>query len=505
MHRTLARSLLVVLMGSAVACEYLGLNDAEPAPSSSGGGAGAGGGSGGAPDEAAGGTGGADTSSPTIVHEPGELEGFGGAPETRVSTIALKDDVFRVVRRSEDEVIVSGQARLESSETGDWVQCVHETDGVRWKRWLAHGVPRYQGRGEAAVDARGHTWFANSFVGTLRIGDTNVTSVVNPGQPEGNFDEHGRPSDDVFLAEFDELGALVSLRTFGGVGRQSLLGMKLDARGNPVLVGTFSGRMDWGDVELTSSGGSLRADLFVVRLSPEGEVLQAHQFAQTALMVNDFALDSQDRVVMAGGSSPQGGTLDAGTQLELGEGWALALTKDGDIAWSSNFGSPQGLTVSSVAIDSKDNSVFSVRARLAGPVFDTPGDRGAVIVKLDPAGELLFVKRFGEVSVRGVAILPDDSFVLGGHFSDSIDLGGGLLEPFYPGEHDADVFVARLGVNGEHIWSLHAGGNGGDYAPDVALVRSDRVALLGSFSTAIDWGDGAVQRQGGPYLTWLTP
>ncbi len=509
MRGAVVRSLLAVFVlgTSAAACEHFGFEGATPAFSGSGG-VGATGGSGGTRDVSAAGAGGVDTSSPTIVYEPGEPEGFGGAPGTRVSTIALKDDVFRVVRRSDDEVIVSGQARLESSETGDWVQCIHETDGVRWKRWLAHGVPWHQGRGEAAVDARGHTWFANSFVGTLRIGDTSVTSVVNPGQPEGNFDEHGRPSDDVFLAELDELGALVSLRTFGGVGRQALLGMKLDARGNPVLVGMFSGRMDFGDVELTSSGGSLSADLFVVRLSPEGEVLQANQFAQTALMVNDFALDSQDRVVMAGSSMPQGGTLGAGTLLELGEGWALALTKEGDIAWSSSFGSLRGLAVSSVAIDSKDNSVFSVRAKLTAPVFDTPSGGGAVVVKLDSAGEPLFVKRFGEISVdnvREVAILPDDSFVIGGHFSSGIDLGGGRLEALFPNEYDADVFVARLGANGEHIWSLHAGGKGGDYAPDVAVVRPDRVALLGSFSTAIDWGDGVVQRQGGPYLAWLTP
>lgn len=515
MHIDVARLLfaLLVVGGSSVACDRFEFDGISNTPGS--GGAGATGGTSGIATGGAGptggtfgvGTGGANTA--PRLDDAGELEGFGGDLGAHASTLALVSDAFRVVRRSDDEVIVSGSDRLEQPpEEGDWVQCVNETSGLRWKRWLAHDTSSYRGRGQAAVDSRGHTWFANSFAGALRIGETTVTSVVNPGMGSNVFDERGAPSDDLFLAEFDENGGLVSLRTFGGVGRQSLFGLKLDANDNLVLVGTFTGRMDVGDVELTSSGGSLASDLFVLRLSAEGEALRVDQFAQQGLMVNDIALDSQNRVVIAG-SSHASGFLGEPNRLELGAGWAFALTEDGEIAWHSNFGSLEGLSVLRVAIDGNGNGIFSLNVDAAAPVFDTPPGAGrAAVVKLDPAGEPLFVKRFGETSldaVHGIAILPDDSLVIGGHFYAGIDLGGGRFEVFHPNAYDADAFAARLSAEGEHIWSLHAGGRDSDYGPDVALVRPDRVVLLGSFTTAIDWGDGPVLYQGGPYVAWLAP
>jgi hypothetical protein len=122
-------------------------------------------------------------------------------------------------------------ARYSASNSFGWVKAF---DGT------AFGV---------ASDASGNAFVTGSFPGSLDLGGAPLTS--NGGA-------------DVFVAKLSPSGALLWNRGYGGAEDQAAAGVGITSQGDPVIVGSTSGPIDFGMGTLTPKGG---ADLFVVKLS----------------------------------------------------------------------------------------------------------------------------------------------------------------------------------------------------------------------------------------------
>jgi hypothetical protein len=169
----------------------------------------------------------------------------------------------------------------------------------------------------------------------LLIGGTYTSTVdFNPSPTPGDtfiISDAGVASQ-IFLARFDTFGNFIwagGLKEFSP-GNRYLSQLLADETGNIIAYGSFANTIDFdpaiGTSTTRTSLGS--TDLFVLKLSPEGEFLDVQQFGSTS---QDL---SSDLVFMPGGNYFISGSVYAPVDFDPSDSTAIigASTKDGFIA-----------------------------------------------------------------------------------------------------------------------------------------------------------------------------
>jgi hypothetical protein len=231
-------------------------------------------------------------------------------------------------------------------------------------------------------------------------------------------------------------------RGFNGETDQRIRAVAAGADGSVLITGEFSGTIDLGSGPLMSEGGT---DLFVAKLDPSGQLLWS---------------------LRAGDATDQ-------------RGQGIAVDAAGNVLVSG---------------------MFEGTMDLGGTTLTSAGSKDVFVAKLDPLGQPLWGKSFGDAAdqlapggtpgVMDVAVDDSGNVLLVGTFYGTMDLGGGPL----PSEvmDGPGVLVAKLDPSGEHTWSKRFGGmESWQYARDLA-ISTDGVFLTGSFIGALDFGGGAL-------------
>jgi hypothetical protein len=190
---------------------------------------------------------------------------------------------------------------------------------------------------------------------------------------------------DVVLAKLTPAGSLSWRRVIGGSGVERVRDLDIDAVGSPILVGSFSGAVDFG-------GGSVAGNAnesFVVKYS----TANSYQWART---------------------------------FEVGDGLgptAAGVTAAGDIYLAGSFVGSLDLGVDVLAAEGAGSNLF--------------------LARLTSSGVALWNRSFAgeeDDSVWAVALLPTGEPVLAGGVSGTIDFGAGTLSS----AGNTDAFVARF-------------------------------------------------------------
>lgn len=165
------------------------------------------------------------------------------------------------------------------------------------------------------VAADGSVYVGGTFSGALGIGKDNILS--NDG-------------DDIFIAKLDGSGAPLWAKSFGNDKIQGVSGMAVDIDGGLVIVGYFSGTLDFGGGPIapmsTCDPGDFCHDAFLVKLAPDGSHVYSRGIGG---MSNDFAediaVDPKGELVMSGSYSLE---IDFGLgQPFIGDYADIFLTK----------------------------------------------------------------------------------------------------------------------------------------------------------------------------------
>src|SRR5262249_16028931 len=116
----------------------------------------------------------------------------------------------------------------------------------------------------------------------------------------------------------------------------------------------------------------------------------------------------------------------------------------------------------------------------------------AFVLKLDPAGNLLWAKQLGGTghgAASGVAVDGAGADYTVGYFQLTADFdpGPGTANLTAPGPFATDAVVSEADDAGNFVWAKRLGGAGEDVANGVAVDASGAVLTTGSFDGTADF------------------
>src|SRR5437763_1321715 len=258
-------------------------------------------------------------------------------------------------------------------------------------------------------------------------------------------DRGAQASDSALVAIAGSAAGTPWARGFGGAASDVGYGLAVDSSGNTVMTGRVESGVDFG-------GGVVcqPATVFVSKYSPAGARLW---------------------------SSCLGGARAGGHR------------------WSRGFGDSCSSSGDAVAVDPSGNiavtGAFSGPADFGGGTLFSSGV-DVFLAKLSPAGGHVWSRHFGAVLAvhagNGVACDGSGNVLVTGSFENSIDLGGGWTRSFA----HKDMFVAKYSPAGAYLWSKLAGGFYDDAGKAVAVDPIGKVVVTGTFQAAVNFGTGSL-------------
>ena len=175
----------------------------------------------------------------------------------------------------------------------------------------------------------------------------------------------------------------------------------------------------------------------------------------------------------------------------------------GSVYWAKNFGDTDLQFATGVASDPSGNVLVTGglygSANFGGGTLTSAGDADVFVAKLSALGEHLWSKRFGssclQQNATAIATDAQGNVIVAGYFDGAIDFGGGPLygAPCSSGRFWS--FLAKLGPNGEHIWSKRFANDSSQDSNRLRRMRVDasgNIVITGSFNGKVEFGGGLV-------------
>ena len=316
------------------------------------------------------------------------------------------------------------------------------------------------------------------------------------GSPDGAGPLVSEGGFDAIVARFDAEGKLLWSKRFGGPGFQSAVQARVDPKGDIVLTGRFQESIDLGGGALQSAGDF---EVWVAKFDIDGNHLWSKSFgdASQELAVN-LQADSAGNILFTGmfvgAVDFGGGPLQAQGAFDV---FVAKLDPQGDHLWSRRFGDSQMQTVAALALGPSDSvfvtGTFSGTVDFGGgPLAAQPGLLGDVfVIQLDAGGKLVQGRAFGGDGQR----MPY-SIAVGADGSQVVTgqfsgtMDAGGGALKTTSQADYDAFVVKLDPAGDHVYSARFGDEKMQTGEAVALASPDQPIVAGAFDGTIDFGDG---------------
>jgi hypothetical protein len=304
---------------------------------------------------------------------------------------------------------------------------------------------------------------------------------------------------DLFLAKFDADGNHIWSQEFGGSGYDYGRDIAVDGAGSVILVGDFQESVDFGGGSLASAGSS---DFVVAKYDNGGNHAWSQRFGDSSAQYGrSVSMDAAGNLIIAGDFSGSvdfgGGPLSGAGGTDI-----YVVKFDGSLShqWSQSFGDPSNQYCYGVAADPSGNVVL-LGYGYAGIDFGggpLPGAGGydVYLAKFDPDGNHQWSKLFGDANSdngRSVAVDAAGNITIAGYFQGNIDFGGGPLNSL----GSNDVFVATFDAGGSHLWSRRFGDSGNQYCNGASVDAWGNFAVTGQYNGTLDFGGGPLTCAGG--------
>ena len=280
--------------------------------------------------------------------------------------------------------------------------------------------------------------------------------------------------------------------------------VRVDANGNIALAGHFDEAIDvnpGGEEQLLQREDTLEQG-FVLRLSPQGVLLQAHKLWTTQ---GYLEMTADGGFLTVGGFGEFPGDIDPGPAVVTAGSRSYFARYDAqsNLVWVRKFES-QYLYFEFISQDSAGNILLTGSA-LANPGIEIDLDPGpgvellspgyapgihAFIAKYSPSGEFIWQSSISTASFAGTgngaiariaATDADGAIYFTGEFNHPITVGSGRTLQTLTPAGDFDNFLAKYASNGDFLWIKQIGGDDRDRMYRIYLFPGEPLSLWGSF------------------------
>ena len=342
------------------------------------------------------------------------------------------------------------------SGEGSFVARYDNAGALVWVKRIAVDASSYG----IAVDSAGNVSVAGTFRQSTTFGEGGATATTLTSA--GNVD--------IFVARYDNAGALLWAKQAGGAGYDQASGVAIDAWGNSYLTGTFNDSAVFGAGEptVTTLLDDGDGDMFLARYDSTGALVWAKRAGGTAP-------DSGKAIAVdAGGNSYLTGAFSASAVFGLGEPAMTTLTSSGEedvflarydssgtLLWAKQAGGASWDSGRDIHIDASGNSYVSGEfedSAIFGPgesgqttlvgVFGSGGNNGAFVAKYDSAGTLVWAKQPAGYTQASASDATGNVFV-SGNFSGTVTFGADGSNP---------TTITSLGIGDDLFLLKYAGG-----------------------------------------------
>jgi hypothetical protein len=375
--------------------------------------------------------------------------------------------------------------------------------------WLwakANGGPGNDYIFSSAIDpsGNGEVYNAGYFEGTVDF---------DPGEETLNLTSNGLW--DMFLTKMDASGNLIWARAFGGVDYDYGISIATDESGNVYFAGAFVGTVDFdpgaGTNELTSVGV---IDIVLLRFDADGNLSWAKSIGGDGINFVQSMVLNQDANGGICATGRYNGTTDFDpdpsneTNLTAQDFDIFTFKVDaaGNLVWARSFGSPGFDVGYAVAVDPTGSGDVYTTGSFRGTVDFDPDSAGVFnlvctgnqclfLYKLDVNGDFVWAKAIrgpNNAYGKGLALDPHSGDVyITGLFNGKVDFDPGT-EIFFITGNGYDLFVTKLNVAGDFLWTKSFGAEGFDFGSSIAIDPggSGDVYTLGYYSGTVDFDPG---------------
>ncbi len=336
-----------------------------------------------------------------------------------------------------------------------------------------------------AESASGAVTIAGTMMGTADLGTGTLRAESDDAQPGSG----------VFVAGYDADCNPLYSREFGS--NAVMRSMAGDSDGNVVLAGAFDEPVDFGTGPLCTQGQGM----FLVKLDSQGKTLWVRSWESERRDIH--VATGSGGEIWVGGSFK--GTVDIMGQTLVASGhdglYVVRLTPDGDVVWAHGLGGTGIGTVGSfLSLPSGGVAITgSVYAPVGiGEYVLEPGGAisAAFLLQLDASGAPILARTFpSKVDTYGRALAagPDGSIVLRTSTDEGTDFGTGMLVPpvHAPALEDWST-LAKFDDSLKLVWSgLYARRDMG-WDHSIATDPDGNVLMAGRFLGSLDFGAGAL-------------
>ncbi|MBL4735874.1 MAG: T9SS type A sorting domain-containing protein [Flavobacteriales bacterium] len=294
-------------------------------------------------------------------------------------------------------------------------------------------------------------------------------------------------------------------RSMGGIYSDVAYSITTDASGNLYITGGYYGTVDFdpgvATFNLTSNGSQ---DIFVQKLDASGNFIWAKSMGGSSI---DYALsitiDAWGNVYTTGGfhntadfdPSPAIFDLISNGDYDV---FIQKLDSNGNFIWANSMGATSLDLGQSVSTDASGNVYVTgnyyttVDFDPSGATYNltSNGSADIFIQKLDPNGNLIWVNSFGGAYYdfcRSSTTDNSGNVYVTGAYQDSVDFDPSGASFNLTSNGNGDIFIQKLGPNGNLIWAKSMGATDYDGARSIKTDATGNIYVTGYYAGTVDF------------------
>ncbi len=288
-------------------------------------------------------------------------------------------------------------------------------------------------------------------------------------------------AEDYWVAKLDASGNISWQKSFGYSGTDTGISLMQSNDGGYLITGVLDVTASGGEGNTTKNKNTLHAggDYWAIKLSATGDLQWSKYFGGNFTDTPEGVVQTEDNgYILAGRSDSQ--DTDISNNKGTYDFWVVKISATGALVWEKSFGGSEIDEARAIVKSGDGNYIIAGDTRSND--MDVSNHKGAAdlwLIKISPAGELLWEKTIGGTSfdvARSISRTQDGGFILAG--SSRSDDGDVTTNQ---GQNDA--WALKVNSSGELQWQKTIGGTDIDFAYDIAELNDKTIVLVGETSS----------------------